>query len=156
MPGQSWAARRERYWGAPVPPNLKHGQVTYVAKVYGCACSACLPSGKRTYRNDEARERPFTPTERRKRSRHNLRGKPVPEGVKHGIYTYKVYQCRCAPCCQAEADRKSRARPPWQAKARGRWTESKDSAGFPVDVICWPPAGAGPDWKCPDPTHERR
>lgn len=135
-----------KYWGAPVPSHLKHGKGTFAKKVYGCDCRDCLPSGRRNRRSDG---KPFTPRERRLRSRMKLRGKPVPPGVKHGIYTYNVYQCRCDDCRAANRAERVRTENRWRKTARGHWsTEVRD--GKQVEVIHWPPATLDEAWICPD------
>lgn len=135
----SYADQQRRYWGAPVPPHLKHGQATYVAQIYGCACKICLPSGRR-------RGKGVTPPAiRQKKSREKLRGTPVPPGTKHGVYTYKVYGCRCPLCQDAHRLQVHRHNNPWMYRpTRGRWTVDGEKT-----ILCWPPAGAAPDWKCP-------
>lgn len=129
-----------KYWGSPVPPHLPHGR-SRARTIYGCGCKICLPSGRRRPPRGEG-----TPAvERQKKSRLNLQGKPVPEGTKHGVYTYKFYRCRCPICQAAHNVQAHRYRNPWMYRpTRGRWTESEGTT-----ILCWPPAGAGPDWKCP-------
>ncbi len=151
---RTWAEAREKYWGAPIPEGLKHGSNTWVARVYGCGCSTCLPSGQRIWKNVEGATGPLSGTERRRRSREKLYGQPVPDDVKHGIYTYQVYGCRCPACMEAKNGQNAKRQNAWRKTARGRWLTSKDETGAPLEIICWPPANAGPDWTCPDPTHK--
>jgi hypothetical protein len=135
---------QKKFYGAPVPPGLKHGPNTWAKQVYGCGCTTCLPSGKRK-RKAWRGERPFTPLERRARSRKALRGQAVPPGTKHGIYTYKVYGCRCEDCELAQKRASHRAKNPWMYReTRGRW-----HVGEEVTTVCWPPADADPTWRCP-------
>lgn len=135
-----------RYWGLPVPGHLQHGKGTFAKKVYGCDCVECLPSGRRRQVNGG---RPLTGRERRMRSRHNLKGKPVPPGVKHGIYTYNVYGHRCDDCLAASRAERERRENRWRETARGHWsTAIRD--GHEVDVIHWPPAELDEPWICPD------
>lgn len=129
----------ELHWGAPVPAHLKHGSNTYASRVYGCSCRSCLPSGRRRPAKGQGAPR----REVHRRSRNRLNGRPVPPGVKHGIYTYNVYGCRCDTCRETSARRLYRQRRAWRATAHGRWVEHGDTT-----TICWPPAGAGPDWAC--------
>lgn len=135
---------KARYWGLPVPPNLIHGNMSYAARIYGCNCKLCLPSGKRSWTNTEGRTGPKTPHERNRELRANKKGQPVPEGTKHGVYTYNVYNCRCAACKKAYALENERKRNAWRANSHGRWDTREE-----VDIICWPPKNADPDWVCP-------
>ena len=88
-------------------------------------------------------DRPLTATERYRRSKANLAGRPVPPHVKHGIYTAKVYRCSCPVCKTARAAAKHKVKNPWMyRKTRGHWARGVDATGSPVDVIWWPPSGA--------------
>lgn len=91
-----------KYWGAPVPGHLKHGDDSYAAKVYGCDCRDCLPSGRRR----AAKGQGMSARQREINLRANKKGKPVPPGTRHGIYAYKIYRCQCDICIGAK-DRKS-------------------------------------------------
>lgn len=138
--------QRKELWGLPVPEGLKHGPPTKANLAYGCNCTKCLPSGRR-YAGTT-----LSTTERGRRLRKNKRGKPVPEGVKHGIYPYRVYRCRCDFCVHAhrlqgrrKRERLQRKREPLRRQpAVGFWSVRGDN-----DVLHWPPAGEGP-WTCPD------
>jgi len=147
---ESFAEAKAKKWGAPVPGHLRHGSNTYAAKVYGCGCKVCLPSGRRKWKNREDADRPMTHEERQRRLRASKKGTPVPEGTKHGIYTARVYLCKCDVCRAAKAAEFQRKKDRWRTKARGRWT----SDGI-VDTICWPPRDAGPEWTCPHPIHHQ-
>jgi hypothetical protein len=144
--------RRQRlaHWGAPVPEGLKHGRNSYVRQTYGCDCAVCLPTGKRNAQTTG--EPALTATERGRRLRKSKRGMPVPPGLAHGAYVYKTYSCRCDVCRAANANKDARHRTAWLKTARGIWGEAFHS-GEKVVTICWPPKTAGPDWKCPDPSH---
>lgn len=144
-PPTKYAQEKARLWGKPVPEGNKHGPRSYAARYYGCPCKVCLPSGRRKWINAEDREAPMTHAERQKKLREAKKGKPVPEGVKHGIYTARVYQCPCE-VCKAAKKKSSRQekRRSWRDRAYGHWTTANG-----VDTICWPPKDAGPDWVCP-------
>ena len=143
---------KARFWGLTPPDGIKHGPNTHAARAYGCDCKVCLPSGRRKWTSIEGATGPKSPKQRRDESRKRLHGTPVPEGTKHGIYAYHVYGCRCATCVAAK--RAGDARRHWTNKARGRYSEGKDAAGQPTTIRCWPPRDAGPDWQCPDPSHQ--
>lgn len=136
--------KRER-WGLPVPEGYKHGPKSMAYRHYGCACRVCLPSGKR-----HDGENPIPHNERQKKLRATKKGTPVPEGTKHGIYTARTYGCTCKICDAAKKTASHREKNPWMYRpTHGRWTMRKDSGGALVDVLCWPPKDAGPDWVCP-------
>lgn len=140
-----YSEAKAKFWGLPVPPHLIHGQNRRAGNIYGCDCELCLPSGRRL----KERGRPLTRQERTRRSRQNLYGKPVPPGVKHGIYTYRVYGCTCEACRAANRAERWRAKNRWRETARGHWsTAIRD--GHQVDVIHWPPAELDEPWLCPD------
>ena len=151
--GADYRAYREKFWGLEPPPHLKHGPATWAAKVYGCPCSTCLPSGKRTWKHTEGATGPLSGTERGRRLRASKRGQPVPEGTKHGGYASRVYGCKCEVCRGANAAEKHEKDNAWRALARGRWQTIGDRWRG-IEVICWPPKDAGPDWVCPHPSHE--
>lgn len=127
---------RQRCWGLPVPSHLKHGKGTRACDVYGCDCKACLPSGRRTWKNSESGERAMTRAERQRKSRKKLRGQPVPEGTKHGVYTYRTYGCPCAACKAANRQDRHKRRNAWMYTATGHW-----SVGGGKDRIWWPRPG---------------
>jgi len=138
--------------------ELKHRPGS-IARRRGCECKLCLPSGVvgsggngRVYA-----DRPLTRKERDDRSKRKLFGTPVPPTVKHGTYARRVYGCRCL-ICETIGKRKKRPavhpRDRWRLTARGRWLTSKDDQGNKIEVICWPPRDAGPDWTCPHPSHK--
>ena len=135
---------KKKKWGLPVPPHLKHGSNTYAAKVYGCPCKVCLPSGRRKWLHIEGEQAPQSHVERQRRLRARKKGTPVPPGTKHGEYTYRVYSCRCTICKAATAEHSERMRNRWRETAHGRWTTVGD-----YETICWPPKNAGPEWTCP-------
>lgn len=136
----TYAEEKARHWGAPVPPHLKHGRNTYAFKVYGCDCLVCLPAGKRRVMTPGG-----TPAkERNRKLRENKWGKPVPPGVKHGIYAYKVYGCRCDICKTAANSQREEYRNTWRTRATGSWSKQGKA-----DVLHWPPVGRG-IWTCPD------
>ena len=105
--------------------------------------------------NDD-RPPPLTHAQRQKKLRQAKQGTPVPEGNKHGISTYTVYACRCATCRAAHARRLHRRHNPWiyRDDLHGTWRQRKTDQGHILDVLCWPPIGADPDWTCP--CEERR
>lgn len=118
---------KERFWGLPVPPHLKHGG-SRAKGVYGCDCKACLPSGRRNKLDGE----PLTSTERSRKLRENKKGEPVPPDVKHGIYGYDVYSCRCEVCVEAS---NSRRRVDWRLRnSYGEWIQREDG----VTIVHWP------------------
>lgn len=125
-----------RYWGLPVPGHLKHGVRTTAARFYGCDCKLCLPSGKR--------RGPGTPqAERQRKSVQRLRGTPVPPDLKHGIYVYRAYGCKCDVCRAAKAANKRQVDNRWRATACGDWQD-----GAELTTVHWPPRGFG-WWECP-------
>lgn len=142
-PGRTYKEIQARYWGLPVPPHLKHGPNTWAKQAYGCGCRVCLPSGRRWHVTEE--KKTLTGAERRRRSRNNLRGKPVPSGTKHGVYTYRVYNCRCDVCSAADSRTRWRRRWAWLTRARGSYEFLPDKI-----IVHWPPATAGADWTCPE------
>lgn len=139
-----YAKAKAAKWGKPVPGHLKHGPNNYAARVYGCGCKVCLPSGRRKWVNTEGATGPKSRTQRNAELRAKKKNTPVPDGVKHGVYTYRVYNCRCPTCQAAAAVVAARQANAWRAIAHGRWTTVGDS-----ETICWPPKNAGPDWVCP-------
>lgn len=141
---QKLEAARDRHAGMPVPPGNKHGPNTYARRAYMCECSVCLPSGKAGTKHGEGK----TYRERDRKLRRDKAKQPVPATAKHGIYAYKVYQCKCSVCRAAMAAQRANQKHAWRKKARGRWVD-----GPKETVICWPPHDAGPDWVCPDPAH---
>lgn len=131
---------QERYWGLPVPSHLKHGPNSRAVRIYGCDCKTCLPSGKR-YKQPGG---PITHKDRQKKLRETKKGKPVPEGTKHGVYAYRTYGCKCDICRAARSRKSHQEKNPWMYRpTRGHWVE-KDG----VTSLCWPPATAGTDWEC--------
>ncbi len=147
---EKYEAAKKRHWGAPTPPTIKHGPNTYAAKVYGCPCKVCLPSGRRKWMNREDGEpAALTHAQRQKRLRQSKKNTPVPPGTKHGIYTYRIYNCRCDICQAAQAAAHHQQINAWRENAHGRWTTVGEN-----EMICWPPADAGPDWICPHPHHK--
>lgn len=138
---------KDAHWGLPVPPGCKHGQGTWAAKVYGCDCKKCLPTGRRL----RPRGQRIPHAERQQKLRESKHGQPVPPSVKHGIYAYKIYGCRCDPCVLASNARRRRRTWAWLKNATGHYAfaAKKDADNFDVDVIHWPPAGTG-IWTCPD------
>lgn len=135
----------DRYWGLPVPSHLKHGTNTWAAKVYGCDCKLCLPSGKRRSRNGEGK----SARQRQRESRARLLGQPVPPDVKHGVYAYHMYGCRCPTCRGARSDQQYRRKNRWRETSRGEWTERDGK-----DIIHWPPRDAEYPWVCPTCDHK--
>lgn len=133
---------RDRHWGMPVPEHLKHGSGTRAARIYGCDCKTCLPTGRRWRKTNE---KP-TPThrDRQKKLREAKKGQPVPPDVKHGVYAYSVYGHRCDICRAAAAATFARRQNRWRETATGHW----DDAGE-MTVLHWPPRGVGM-WECPD------
>lgn len=72
--------------------------------------------------------------------------------MRHGIYAAKVYGCKCETCKLAKKKATHRANNPWMYRPTwGRWRTMGDA-----DIICWPPAGSGLDWKCPTCGEEAR
>jgi hypothetical protein len=130
-----------KHWGLPVPSTVPHGSHR-AARVYGCACGLCLPSGRR---RQVLEDRTLTRQERQARSRRNLWGTPVPADVRHSTYTYNIYGCRCELCSKANSAANARQRNAWRKTARGVWTELPDRV-----ILHWKPRTAGPDWVCPD------
>lgn len=129
--------------------QLKHGPTSRARYDRGCTCEVCYQGEVRrrpVYRVHD--DRAMTPAERQARSRANLFGTPVPEGVKHGVYCRKVYGCQCEESREARAKSLRRARNRWRVTARGRWGNAYRD-GHDFDTICWPPRDAGPDWQCP-------
>lgn len=131
-----------KYYGLPVPPHLKHGQSSRAANIYGCDCKLCLPSGRRMTTK-------MTHAERQRKLRQAKRGKPLPPGTKHGVYAYRVYGCRCDFCVHTFRKSHRGVKQSWRTRATGVWGTGVDAAGFPVDVLHWPPVGTG-TWTCPD------
>jgi hypothetical protein len=123
-----------------VPPHLKHYPNGSIARrKYGCDCRLCLPRGPW---DPEARQ---DHAARQRKLRESKKGKPVPPGTKHGIYARKVYGCTCSICSTAKWRTNHRANNPWMYRpTHGRWVEENGTTR-----LCWPPAGAAPDWKCP-------
>lgn len=146
---ETYAEAKKRLWGTPVPEGAAHGQNSYAARYLGCDCKTCLPSGKRKWMHVEGAAGPQSHRERQQRLRAAKRGTPVPAGTKHGLYTYHVYNCRCAICKAAAAADSHEKRNRWRATAHGRWTTVGEN-----ETICWPPKDAGPDWVCPHPNHK--
>lgn len=143
MARRTYREAAEKYWGLPVPDGLKHGNNSWARAAYGCSCKECLPTGQRTWVHREDRPAPLTATERSRRSRANLRGKPVPPNVKHGIYARKFYGCPCDVCKEATRRASHRSKNAWMYReTAGHWTKGKDSTGAPVDRIWWPPGGS--------------
>jgi hypothetical protein len=167
---RDWDEIREIYSGRPMAPNLIHGGDSWARRAYGCRCEVCMgprrrPTGKgRAPRlhgpgtwsrrvlkcaceictTNPDRKKPMTHQERQKKLRQAKRGQPVPPTVKHGIYVYKTYACRCEVCLAAERLRVHKNKNPWMYRpTRGRWKEENG-----LTTLCWPPAGAGPDWRC--------
>lgn len=88
--------------------------------------------------------------------RQAKQGTQVPPDLAHGVYTYRVYRCRCDICIAAKqaGDQRRRIENHWTTRARGRYSEGKDGDGSPTTIVCWPPRNAPPDWVCPDPSHQ--
>lgn len=132
---------KEEHWGTPVPPGRKHGRESYTAKIYGCDCKLCLPSGRRRADRGQGVDH----ATRQKKLRANKKGTPVPAGTKHGIYTYKTYGCRCDICVQTNRRRNRHQKSwAWLENATGHYAFDAK-----VTVIHWPPVGRG-IWTCPD------
>lgn len=142
---ETYAEAKRRLWGEPIPSHLKHGPNTYAVKYYGCPCGICLPSGRRTWANTEDATGPKSHAERQKALRLAKRGQAVPASVKHGVYAYWTYDCKCDICSSAVSRGLARRRNAWRSRARGRWTTVGEN-----EMICWPPRDAEPDWICPD------
>ncbi len=129
--------------------QLTHGRKS-IARRRGCECRVCLPSGKPGSGSAplEGRDVALTATERSRRLRARKRHQPVPDGVHHGIYAATVYRCKCSTCRAIRQTHNDILRRPWRwGKRRGRYRQRLDRT-VKLDVICWPPADAGPDWKC--------
>lgn len=129
--------QKAKFWGQPIPDGLKHGTNSHARKMYGCQCEDCRPS----------RESPgsgASHADRQRKLRQAKRGTPVPPGVKHGIYAYKVYGCPCDICVASNNRARRRRRQSWRTKATGSWGSGKDG----TDVLHWPPVGVG-TWTCP-------
>lgn len=93
--------------------------------------------------------RPLTHAERQRRSRANLRGKPVPPHIKHGsTWARKAYGCGCDVCVAVKRAEDHRRRWGWLETAYGIY-----DFGPEVTTIHWPPSDAGPDWTCPTCLH---
>lgn len=135
------ARQRLEFWGLPVPEGMKHGRSTLACEAYGCDCKACLPSGKRTKLGEGGK---LTHDERQRRLRAAKLGLPVPPGARHGLYTYRVYGCRCDACRAARRHSEQQKANRWRETAVGSWS-TRDSN----DVIHWPPVGEGL-WTCPE------
>ena len=84
-----------------------------------------------------------TKTERHRKLKENLHGRPVPAHLKHGLYTARMYGCKCPICRAAHVAAKKQYRDRWMKSARGLWT-----IGAKKTTLCWPPRDAGPDWTC--------
>lgn len=140
----TFAERKRKLWGTPVPPGVKHGPNTHAAKYRGCDCRVCLPSGRRTWRNTEGATGPKDRNAHHGALRARKKGTPVPENVKHGVYGYRIYGCRCEACRAAIREVGLRQRNAWREKSHGRWTTVGE-----FETICWPPRDAGPNWVCP-------
>lgn len=136
------AAAREKLWGLPVPGHLIHKRDSWAARVYGCDCKACLPSGRRQ------NPVPLTRAQRNAKLRAAKKGQPVPPGVKHGIYAYQVYACHCDVCVEAHNAKRREARQTWRADAVGDWVDNVVIDGHKTTVVHWPPRGEGM-WQCP-------
>ena len=131
-----------------IPPHLKHYPASIARRKYGCDCRQCLPSGRPHGGRPPKEEGALPHVVRQKRLRDSKKGEPVPAGTKHGVYTYRVYACRCPVCVAARSRQNHRTKNPWMyRKTHGRWVEKNGTT-----TLCWPPRGAGPDWQCP---HER-
>lgn len=135
------ADRRAQCWGLPVPEGLGHGMNTVAKKFYGCDCSVCLPSGQRRPPKGEGKGL----AQRQRESRERLRGKPVPDHVRHGPYAYKVYRCRC-DVCVARRHEAVAAMAAKKRRGRGHWHDDVERG---VTVVHWPPADLSEPWLCP-------
>lgn len=140
-----WTERRDRFYGTPVPPGIKHG-AAYARYTYGCECKVCRPAGWVT-RSPNGHGKPAT--QRNREYRDRKAGQPVPASVAHGSYTaWRIYKCQCpvdvAARKQARRDRDNA----WRKTARGHWhDEVRD--GKEVTVIHWPPRELTEPWVCP-------
>lgn len=144
-----WTEQKGAKWGLTPPAGARHGQQSWAAKVYGCDCKECLPSGERIWRSREDRDRPLAHGERQRRLRQKKRGQPVPPNVKHGIYANRTYGCICEICTAAKKKNSHRKSNPWMYRpTRGHWSTGRNSSGAPVDLIWWPPLGAATE-DCP-------
>lgn len=141
-----WARKKEAKWGTPIPPGLKHGTRSHVRYVYGCDCVTCIPPDLHRGGPRIIEDRPLTRVERSRRSRENLRGKPVPERVKHGLYTYQVYACRCDLCVKTHRASQAAKANLWRETARGHWVDLPSG----MTVLHWPSRTTAPMWVCPD------
>lgn len=130
-----------RHWGGPVPSHLKHGPQTRAAKVYGCDCRLCLPSGKRR----PAKGQGQSARQRQRASRERLRGQPVPPHVRHGTYPYQYYRCRCDVCRAAVREARQRRLLRGREGWHGHWHEGPDTT-----TVHWPPRNLDEPWLCPD------
>jgi hypothetical protein len=165
---RSWSEVREIYWDRPIPEGLVHGGDSWARRAYGCRCADCkvrkgrvkkgrppLVHGpnslsRRRYKCECAdcvnpeKPKALTHNERQKKLRAAKWGKPVPPSVKHGIYAARTYGCKCELCVEAKKAADHKKRNPWMYRpTRGRWREENGKT-----ILCWPPAGAGPDWRC--------
>lgn len=136
--------QREQVWGGPVPDHLKHGPNKRAARIYGCDCTVCLPSGKRCAPKGAG----LSKAERAKRLRIAKKGQPVPEGTKHGPYAYKIYGCRCDVCRASTSTvrKRRRDRAPEGRQRIGHWTRHVERG---LDIIHWPAVNTEP-WACPE------
>lgn len=131
-----------------IPDHLKHYPASIARRRYGCDCRKCLPSGRPDPGRPPKEEGALSHAARQRKLRHSKKGQPVPPGTKHGVYTARVYACKCDDCRAAKARQNHRTKNPWMYRpTRGRWVEENGTTR-----LCWPPRGAGPDWVCP---HER-
>lgn len=137
-----WTERRDRVYGMPVPPGIKHGGA-YARYTYGCDCKVCRPSGWIT-RSPNGQGKPGSQRNREYKARKW--GQPVPEG-RHGYTGYRYYGCRCDECAGwSRQDRWNRDNA-WQRTARGHWhDEVRD--GKAITVIHWPPRELTESWVC--------
>jgi hypothetical protein len=167
---RDWDEIHEIYKDRPMPEGLKHGGDSWARRAYGCRCEVCMaprkrPQGKgrperihgpqtrsrRIYGctcadcvNPEKRK-PLTHRERQLKLRKAKWGTPVPPGVQHGrIHPVRVYGCRCPECAEYVRVQRHKRKNPWMYRpTHGRWREENG-----LTTLCWPPAGAGPDWRC--------
>lgn len=154
--GRTHAEYRAERLGQPVPPGLKHGPRQLSRKHWGCECELCRPEPDWAAKpRGRGARGGLTHSEAQRALRHRKRGKPVPPGVKHGIYCYRTYGCRCDICRFELNGARTRRRNAWRETAHGRWRTEVRTNG-PVEVICWPPKDAGPDWVCPCTAEERK